>query len=618
MKKNVTLFIAGMVMAQQLTFTQAMAQSTAGNTGVDVIAVGGRGGTTGFMSSGDYNINQAVTNYSQTADTILKQNAIERKEDKEYLRAIGARIAQSFNSLIEKKKAFMQLSQKAATTTNATLDEYLSLVNDLNAMLESIRVDLQASSLISKDTLPSQTIGIGSVKIETGAASVIDMSAALAPFFSDLEKMINDLNAVTFKTLGHKGKWGSIKANALTPDLSEFPQMTSAEVEEALAKIEQLSIVSAATQRQQQLLADITVDKIKVFIQEFGTEEFLRFRNENDRTAKAEAYKAIERDFFMRSYLRRKYGLQIGAIQPTDYQRLALNLEGLFSKELIFPVKTALNSLRSQTARGDADLLKAFNNVRQFVEQYDKKLTPMFSQDAAKKREEVRAQQAKLPENASLWEKAKAGAASLYKQAAASFASKEEIQASKPVILNDEGKDVAYNSDDTGFMARMSGVLTTMTGQVSTTETLLAVMRLVLADIREELMLSQGDWGSVQSYHFKRFMADQAQVERSVKIMCDMDKTLSNDARARARALTNNKVTCVASAPTGGILGNMRSGGANANTQIQQLMERYDKYEVARAIEARNLRQLVEAALAAGVQEGDKPSDEGLFDIPKN
>lgn len=610
-KKKMSLFIVGMVLAQELTYTQAMAQQA---QAPGTIVIGGQGAVSGFQSAGDYNINQTVMNFSQVAEKILDSRNANNQQDREYLQAISKRIAQSFQALVEKRKQFIKMSQDSQLQVGVKLSSYLALVNEINAMIDSIRIEIQTSSLISKDTLPSNGIKIGNQVIDTGSNSIIDMTKAMEPFLNDLNAFIEQLNNVRFGKLEHKGAWNSVSENALNPDLTKWPQMTPEEIQKAVEDIEKLSIVSTDTMRRQQFLADVVVSKVKEFIRMAGTEEFLRFRNDNDKSAFSVIYNEIEKAFFVRSYLRRKYGLQMGAIQSTSYPKVIFNGERVFKKEFLFPVATALNSIRSQTASADADLLRAFNDARQFVEQYDKMLTPILSTEAAKKR----AEQAKteLPKEASLWQIAKAKGADLYKQAVAQFASKEEIMAKKPVIMGENEKDMAYNSDDTGFMARMSGLLTTVTGQVSTTEALLAVMRLVLADIREELMLSQADWSAMQSYHFKRFMNGNAQIDKSFKTMCDVDNTLTPDARARAKAVTNGRVTCTP-APTG-IFGNINRGGANVVTAARNLITQYENVDKSRAIQARNLRNLVESAIAAGVQEGDGVDQGGLFEVPSN
>ncbi len=618
-KSKMSLFIVGMVLAQELTYAQAVGNQS-GSTGI--IAIGGGGSTnTGFQTAGEYNINQTVLDYSKTMEEILKQKNANNQADREYLTSISKRIAQSFQNLVQKKREFVQLGEKASInsmTNGVKLTQYLALKNEINAMIDTIRIELQTNTLISRDTLPSNVIKVGNQTIDTGAASIIDMSTAMKVFVDDLEKIIGELNNVQFVYLEHKNKWGSIRSNALSPDLSQFPAMTSDEVQEALIKLQGLQIVSRVTQQKQQRLADEIVKTTTVFLQKAGTDEFLRLNNDNDKKAFQEMYNTVEKAFFARSYLRRKYGLQIGAIQlANQYDMARLNIEALRSKDLLFPVKTALSSLRSQVARNDADLMSAFNNVRQFVEAYDRRLTPILSKDSTAKRalilKEAEEKKSSLGKNASFLAKAKIEVEKRLAQAKALFATKEEIQAAKPTIIDENGINVSYNADDTGLMARMSSLWITGTGQRSTVEAMLSVMRLVLADIREEVMLSQGAWGDMQSYHFKRFMNGEERTLLAVKTMCELDNRLSAQARASARTLTNNQVRC--EAPRNGLLSSMNNGG-NIATIMRELMGQFELVELSRAAEARNLRDLIEQSMAAGLQEGDKIDDTGLFEIP--
>lgn len=365
-KSKMSLFIVGMVLAQELTYAQAVGNQS-GSTGI--IAIGGGGSTnTGFQAAGDYNINQTVLDYSKTMEEILKQKNANNKEDREYLTSISKRIAQSFQALVKLKRDFTALGEKATLNSlnnGVKLTQFLALKNEINAMIDTIRIELQTNTLISRDTLPSNIIKVGNQQIDTGAASIIDMSAAMKPFSDDLERIIGELNNVQFKNLEHKNKWGSVNSNALNPDLSQFPSMTSEEVQEALTKLQGLQVIGRETQRIQQNFAGEIVRTTTQFLQLAGTSEFLRFRNANDRVAFQEMYNSVEKFFFMRSYLRRKYGLQIGAIQlANQYDMARLNIEALRSKDLALPVKTALTSLRSQVARTDDDLMAAFNNVK--------------------------------------------------------------------------------------------------------------------------------------------------------------------------------------------------------------------------------------------------------------
>lgn len=256
--------------------------------------------------------------------------------------------------------------------------------------------------------------------------------------------------------------------------------------------------------------------------------------------------------------------------------------------------------------------------LRQFVEAYDRRLTPILSKESTEKRaailKEAEAKKASLGEKASFMAKAKIEVQKRFEQAKALFATREEIQANKPSIIDENGLNVSYNADDTGVMARLSSLWITATGQQATVEALLGVMRLVLADIREEVMLSQGAWGDMQSYHFKRFMNGEARTDLAVKTMCEIDNTLSPEARASAKAVTNNRVTCAA--PRNGILAGQNNGGTILTT-FRNLMGQFQRVEVARAVEARNLRELIDQAMAAGLQDGDQVDDTGLFEIPK-
>ncbi len=606
MKKAINLVVASLLASQSIGLAQT-------NTPNVAVVAGGGSGQTGFLSAGDYNINKNETDFTQAMLEIIKNNSKIQQQDREYLQAKGKVIGDSLRGLVEKKQAFVKLGQSSAITTTVTLDQVLAQVNDINAAVEKIQIDIQEASLISSDTLPSATASVGKNNITTGPASVIDMSKAMGPFAQTLTKLTDECNSVTFKTVGHKGAFNPINAPSLTPDLSMFPQMTQEEIEAAVLKVQQLQVIGLGTQRQQQLWADQVVQLVKAYIQQVGTDQFLRPRNGNDFTYLGEAYKSVEKMFLLRSYLRKKYGIQIGAIQPQSYPVVYGNLEGIFKKDMLLPITGALNKIMSQTARTDTDLMVAYNSARQYVEFYDRSLTPTLSADASKKRDEVKKDFMEKNPNLSqlsYWQQARAQANLRYNQFTASFAKRSEILAGKKVVLNNDQKDVAYNSDDTGVMARVSGLTTFFTGQTSTVEALLAVFRLILSDIREEVMLSQGDWNSLQSYHDKLYLASDAQTVRSVGAICDVDTKLSPAARQRASALTSGKVSCVAT-PTG-LLGQLNTGNTIVTT-IRNLMTTYETVEMKKAQDARNLRTLVDQSLASQAQAGDKPDDAAIF-----
>jgi hypothetical protein len=617
MKKVLYISMAS-ILAFQSAPQFAMAQTAPVNPNMTI--VGGVGsGTTGFLNPGEY----GITQYTEVMNKMLEQKAITQKEDRQYLLDVGNRISDAIKELIEKQKAFTALSQKSQISNDVTLDQFLVMSNDINAIIARIRLEVEQSSIISMQTLPSYKMDVAGHSLDAGPGSLIDITQALKPFVDHASEIAGQLEALAFPKVSHKGSVAAVGGNALSPDLSKFPSMTPDEVQAALLEVETLSTISKSTKDKQQFLADLTVNGVKKYIQLVGVDKFLNIRNENDKNATATLYKQIEKYFFLRSYLRKKYGLQIGAINVTDYPRdNYLNYRDWFSAEALTPVKTALNSVVSQTAQTDTDIMAAFENARQFVEMYDRNTTPVLSKESTEKRAKAKAD---MSSSESILGKLKAG----YDWVTADIAKHEEIMGNKPVILNDQQRDDAYNSDDTGIMARTSSMFLSLSGQMPTVEALLAVMRLVLADIREELMLSQGDYAALVNYHNKRFLGTDDQKIVSIKTMCDSDKSLTTNERAALADRGNQLLASVpeaerslkfqvsgtlrcgmqAGAPAGGpslgILGGQRTGGGNFLTQFNALIDQYTKFEVSRAQKARNLRQMIDASLNAQAQDGD-------------
>jgi hypothetical protein len=414
-------------------------------------------------------------------------------------------------------------------------------------------------------------------------------------------------------------------SNPLSPDLSAIPAMSESEIIAALARIRDLSIISMDTQRLQQQLADIGVNSIKQYIQNVGVNQFLAPRNNNDFTAAKEQFKTIEQIFLLRSYARKKFGLKIGAIAPKSYPTSnLLNIKDWLSKDAMMPIKESLNSITSQTVKTDADLMKAFNDARQFVELYDRQLTPFLSSDATAKREEARAS---FTNSEGFLAKVKSG----YDYLSANIANHQEIMAQKPAgteYLDEAGKSIAYNSDDTGLMARLSSFFITATGQMATVEALLSVYRYVLADIREEIMLGQGDLAGMQSYFDKRFTSTKERAVKTTIEICNNDKSVDEafkqDRTARLQKfakdnaetakLMNLVPTYVCGTKSNGALGlkNGAGGGAGTFTAIfANMLDLYNTVEVKRSQEARTLRDVVDMSLRAQAQEGDVIQDTG-------
>ena len=77
MKKKMCVLIAGVVLAHELTYTAAMAQSNAPAITPAIIA-GGGSGNTGFLSAGNYDINQSVRVLLSLSMPLLKRKELSK------------------------------------------------------------------------------------------------------------------------------------------------------------------------------------------------------------------------------------------------------------------------------------------------------------------------------------------------------------------------------------------------------------------------------------------------------------------------------------------------------------------------------------------------------------
>jgi hypothetical protein len=595
-----------------------------------LLGAGSAGGSVTKLNPGDYR--------SIEFDKVMNKMLDDRKDiinqDKEYIKSVGARITTSINELIGKKQLLEKMSQTSIiSTTGVILSDYLQLVNEINALLSKIKVEIQESKMIDIHTLPSYEMKVGDQSLDSGPGSILDISSSLVEFEAIAQQLMVSMSALKFNYIAVVEKDGKITpyanaikdSNPLSPDLSSIPAMSQDEIIEAMAKIRDLSVIGMSTRRLQQQLADTAVNKIKQYIQNVGVDKYLASRNNNDFTAASDQFKIIEQIFVLRSYARKKFGLKLGAIAPVSYPAgNVLNIKDWFSKDALMPIKNSLNSISSQTVSTDADLMKAFNDARQFVELYDRQLTPFLSKDATAKRDEARKE---FSNSEGFLGMVKAS----YDYLSADIASHKEIMDKKPAgteYLNEEGKSIAYNSDDTGVMARLSSFFITASGQMPTVEALLGVYRFVLADIREEIMVGQGDVAAMQAYFEKRFISTKLSAVRTTILICNNDKFLDKKykdertERFRILAKTDPEMakqwniteTYTCGNDSTGIMQEKNPGGGGAGNftaDFQAVMREYNTVEVKRSQEARNLRNVVEMSLRAQAQEGDAIQDTG-------
>jgi hypothetical protein len=183
------------------------------------------------------------------------------------------------------------------------------------------------------------------------------------------------------------------------------------------------------------------------------------------------------------------------------------------------------------------DVAQAYENVRNWVELYDKKLTPVF--------------------------------------------------VTKEDILKSPEKALEYASRNTGILVRANSAITTITGQKAAAEALLMIMRLILADTTEELMLYSNNDAALDNYHNGRYRVTEEMKKSYNQSVCNTDPYLADvvvkqicaGRKAKLPQLTNGK-----------------SFPEIFNSMLFQL----ETVEKSRRQEAEFAMQLVEAAIRAG------------------
>ncbi len=591
MKMKIALLLASILTAQS-----AFTQQNNGNSVGNITPIVAPGAGDAFIDSGAYDITKVTQDNTAIFNQLIANDRDMKKEDLEYLKGVADRLNTHLVSLIELARAFTELQQRASLglvpfgsqPLNLAGDQcgneagqliysnlvdqtrkngertYLDLVNEINEKNDILTSEILTSTVISRASLPStETIGIGNVDVDVSSYGNIDFSP-LTQRIEDLRsELFAGMNSLTFTNLvTPAGQTIRIAGDALNPSLDGLQILTECQIQYVQDQIVRKSVTSRTTDGYQQAFVDKLVTLLNGFADEAGKKEWLRFRNENDRLFIQEAFQPILDAFWLRSYLRKKYGIPMGAVLTTGYPSTILNLEEFGLQ----PLRMALKSYkRGGRAESDNELLAAFNNARQFVELYDEKVTPVFS-DA------------------------------------------DEIRRSRG---RDESGDVTsaiydYSAVETGFLVRANSAITWVTGQRHIAEILLMTMRLVLADTREELMLIRGDWQAQINYHDARYRATDALKQENNARICQVDFTLSESVFQRNCAPLGVKKR--AERPR-------QTRADNIFGIFSNLVDQYENVEFAREREVNNLRDLLEAALRSGgagmVTDEDQ---DGLFD----
>ncbi|MES2963334.1 MAG: hypothetical protein V4760_05555 [Bdellovibrionota bacterium] len=489
MKKTVTTLLIGMMSVQ------AVAQQA-------VIVGGGNGTTLANVQAGKYDFSNLSQDSTAIALKAMDQAGVTRDLDRKFIQELSDRMSRKVQELVTLGTKMNALSVKSVGAGVSFESEYFPLLNEIRTKNAQLQAELEISTSISPEVLPSyEPIQVGGLSISAPATTKINLGPVVEKIDNARRTIIDSINATKLvRVITASGAQVIFNGNdTLSPDLSRLQLLSPEQVAEMQKKIRVYSQLSTSTTRLNQQFVNAIVPMINNFVRNYGTEERFRFRDENDAKARAQALDQITDAFYRRSYLRKKFGISMGAIQPDPvkgYPKSIANLEkfGLVS------VTKALSSYSTQPAQLDTEIMTAFETTRNFVQQYDEKLTPVFK-------------------------------------------SKQKIVAIK--TTRGETKQVSMDSDymskDTGFLVRANSAITFLTGSQPTAEVMLAVMRMVLADIKEEMLLLQNDRASLANYHDMRFRATPALKDLANLRMCQFDISIPQAAFDQACATLKGK-----------------------------------------------------------------------------
>lgn len=586
------LICSSMSFVVGLTSLTAFAQ----NPPVGVSVIGGAGsGQTGFLSAGRYDINKVEQDTTKLLSEAMAHLGQMQKIDREYLHEIKERLLNGQKRLIGLGQKFRELSQKSAMGL-VTFEEYLKLLNEIRVAEQNFTAELQALTLVTRETLPSSTqVSVGGITADIGAAGNINMAPVAQRFGEARDALLAELNSLQFPNLvTPRNQRKPVLANALNPDLSGFQILSPDEVRAKTQELNDLLALDGSTQRlQRQYIERLRID-LRKFVQNYGTEEAFRFRDDNDKNAKLQGWALLQDAFYRRSYLRRKYGIPMGALRTVKYEKNMANIEKF--TESFRSLNEYLMMIEPQAAINRDEVMEAFENARNFVQLYDEKVTPIFSKNASQKYMDAKSRT--LDENASFFDRAIQRGANAKTWVSSQFADREEI-------MSQADKKLEYSSADTGFLVRANSALTFLTGRQPTAEVLLAVMRMVLADAREEMMLLQNDRAALQAYHNQRFNSTAELKADSAKRICQMDFSLSEATHQANCAPLGIKIK--PQAPRG-------QPGNDISGLFLGLLNQFELVEKKKALDAENIRQLIIAANAAGNSEESQAVEDSLFE----
>lgn len=547
MKLVKTIFILGLVAPVHI-----LAQNATPTVGVSVIG-GVSGGQTGFLSAGDYNIKKVEQDTTSLMNAAISQLKRVQEIDREYLLETNRRLLEGVNKIVNLSAEFRTLSTNSQYG-QVNLMDYIQKVNQIQNASNALDLEIQGLTLITAETLPSASeVQIGDVKASIPVSGNLNLKPLSEKYAKMKADLMSQMDSMQFPNLIHQKTqqpW-SVISQALTPNLVGLQILSSKEIDEKTKLMnDNLAISSVSRKAQERLVERLRID-IRKLVENFGNEESFRFRDENDKKAKLTAWENIHDAFLRRSYLRKKYNIPMGALRAEKYDKTVFNFEKITTA--FKPLKNYLLQIQQQPAMTREEVMESFENARNFVQLYDERLTPVFK--------------------------------------------------GRDKIMVNQDKKLEFSSEETGLLVRAASAVNFLTGRNPTTEIMLAVMRMVVADTKEEMMLLQNDQVAFNAYYNQRYLATADLKKQTNTKICQIDFTLSKQ--------THDKICVVLGVKQKANIPMGHSGNDTSGIFVA-LLNQYQNVELSKRQEVENLRMQIELARKT-MSEASQSVEEDLF-----
>jgi len=321
---------------------------------------------------GTYQINSQNT--TQLLNQAFTQIAGIQQSDKEYLDQTVKSIDQSYNELVNLIVVKLnQLSQQTiATQAPVQVESYFDLINQINE--KSLAVESRITSLTeaANGALPSVTAAeVAGQKINVpnfrGNMNFQRLIGFYQGRIKDLLAKANDLPmSVVFKSgVRELINIGDQASHDLLTHKFKIPPYSPDEVAKMQKDIQKFRTPPFQLDDTMNDQAKQLRNLIQTFVVNYGLNEKYRFHDQSYRTQRADAFKTIVDMFWQRSYIRAKYGVRLGALQPADYKKRKLNID-----KFTVTVDT-LRTFREERAETEADLMNSAESMRMILKVVD-------------------------------------------------------------------------------------------------------------------------------------------------------------------------------------------------------------------------------------------------------